>query len=69
MGMGAGNTEARRLASLGALGPVTPQFAPAADVAAGGVLLAIPALVSCGLLHHLTKHFALPRGYLWRRPI
>ena len=63
MGMGAGNTEARRLASLGALGPVTPQFAPAADVAAGGVLLAIPALVSCGLLHHLTKHLALPRGY------
>jgi len=61
--MGAVNTEDRVLASLGLAGPVAPVFAAAADVPDAGVLLAVPALLACGLLRDAHKFFALPRGY------
>lgn len=63
MGMGAVNVGERLLASLGKAGPVAPGFAAAADVPDAGVLLAVPALLACGLLRDAQKFFALPRGY------
>ena len=63
MGMGAVNVGERLLASLGKAGPVAPVFAAAADVPDAGVLLAVPALVACGLLRDVPQVFALPRGY------
>ena len=65
MGVGATNTADRVAASLG-LGPsegVELRFAPAWDVANGGVLLALPALLVTGLLRHTAKYFRLPKGY------
>ena len=63
MGMGAINVSERLLASLGKAGPVAPVFAAAADVPDAGVLLAVPALLACGLLRNAPQLFALPRGY------
>ena len=64
MGMGACHVEARIAASVGALeGPVTPDFKPALDVPNGGVLFALPALLSIGLLKTATRFFELPKGY------
>ena len=63
MGMGAVNVGERLLASVGKAGPVAPRFAAAADIPDAGVLLAVPALVACGLLRDTQKFFALPRGY------
>jgi len=63
MGMGAVNVGERLLASVGKAGPVAPLFAAAADIPDAGVLLAVPALVACGLLRDTPKLFALPRGY------
>lgn len=63
MGMGATDTSGRVLASLGAAVAVKPEFEPAADVPNAGVLTALPALVSCGLLRGSQKHFELPPGY------
>ena len=63
MGMGATDTNGRVLASLGAAVAVKPEFAPAADVPNAGVLAALPALVSCGLLRRSAQHFELPPGY------
>ena len=61
--MGAVNAVDRVLASLGLAGPVAPVFAAAADVPDAGVLLAVPALLACGLLRDARKFFGLPRGY------
>lgn len=33
------------------------------DIVNGGVMLAVPALLHCGLLNHIDKHFKLPEGY------
>lgn len=63
MGMGAVNVGERLLASFGKAGPVAPIFAAAADIPDAGVLLAVPALLACGLLRDAQKFFALPRGY------
>ena len=63
MGMGATNTLARVAASLGNAGLVSPEFQPAQDVSRGGVLLAIPALLSQGLLANVEEHFELSSGY------
>ena len=63
MGMGATDVAGRVLASLGANGAVKPEFAPAADVPNAGVLAALPALLSCGLLGQSEKRFWLPPGY------
>jgi len=63
MGRGATATLERLAASLGRLNEVTPRFAAALDVAKGGVLLAVPALMVSGLLRHAGEHFRLPKGF------
>jgi len=63
MGMGATNILERVGASVGLLNGVTPDFGRHLDVANAGVLLAVPALLSCGLLRNFEKHFVFPSGY------
>ncbi|MDZ4170296.1 MAG: hypothetical protein U1E26_11680 [Coriobacteriia bacterium] len=63
MGVGATNTAERVAASLGLLQAVEPRFEAAADVANGGVLLALPALCVTGLLHRASEFLRLPKGY------
>ena len=63
MGRGATATVERVAASLGELAEAAPRFDPALDVSKGGVLLALPALLACGLLRHAGKYFQLPAGF------
>ncbi len=63
MGRGATAIMERLAASLGLLNEVTPRFVPALDIPKGGVLLALPALLVCGLLRHSSKYFHLPKGF------
>ena len=63
LGMGATDSAGRLMSSLGMAGTVNPDFASAVDVANAGVLMALPALLSVGLLKRSEKHFQLPRGY------
>jgi len=62
MGMGATNTMGRVSARFG-LGPQLPVFESADDVSCGGLLLAVPALLACGLLKDTSKHFSMSNGY------
>ena len=67
MGMGATDTCGRVLASFGAVVAVKPEFEPAADVPNAGVLAALPALLSCGLLGQSAKYFSCRRATTaWR---
>lgn len=50
-------------ASLMGAGPAQPEFKASVDIVNGGVMLAVPALLHCGLLNHIDKHFKLPEGY------
>ena len=63
MGMGATDALGRVMASLGMMTERPVQFESVADVANGGVLLSLPALLANGLLKHTSKFFQLPRGY------
>ena len=62
LGVGATNTVLRLAASIGELQCVTPAFVAAIDIPFGGVLLALPALLSCGFLQEITPFFRLPKG-------
>jgi len=63
MGRGATATLERLAASLGQLGEMVPRFEDALDIPKGGVLLALPALLVCGLLRHAGQYFQLPPGF------
>jgi len=63
MGRGATATLERLAASVGLLNEATPRFAAALDIAKGGVLLALPALLVSGLLRHAGDYFRLPKGF------
>ena len=63
MGIGATRTMERVAASLGKLADAPPRFEPADDVPGGGVLMALPALLSIGLLRHTRAFFKLPAGF------
>jgi len=61
--MGATNTLDRVAASVGLLTQVDVRFEASNDVSNGGVLLAVPALLCCGLLRNAQKYFNLPKGF------
>ncbi len=63
MGVGATDILGRVAASLGMLNSSTPKFELVLDVPHGGILFTLPALIQCGLLHNVTKHFKIPKGY------
>ncbi len=63
MGMGATNTLDRLSTSIGNLNGVALQFKDCMDVPNAGVLLALPALLSQGLLRNIDTYFKLSKGY------
>jgi prepilin-type processing-associated H-X9-DG protein len=64
-GIGTGCTRVveRVCASVGLLSEAASRFEPALDVARGGVLWAVPALLANGLLRHPAEGFRLPAGF------
>jgi hypothetical protein len=62
MGYAATRTDERVAASLGLLSSASIEFCAGQDIAGGGVLLAVPALLAMGLLAH-QEMYALPPGY------
>ena len=63
MGVGATDTMGRVLAALKGEGPAASHFELCADVPKAGVLLALPALICCGLLSRTSEQFQMPKGY------
>jgi hypothetical protein len=63
MGYGATRTLERVAASVGMLESAPIDFCAGQDIAYGGVLLAVPALLVMGLLQCSPALYALPRGY------
>src|SRR5260370_3242620 len=63
MGYGATRSLERVAAAMGALEAAPIVFEAARDIPQGGVLLALPALLAVGLLHHSTELYALPQGF------
>ena len=61
--MGATNTLDRVAAMMGEISEVALDFKASESVPNAGVLFALPALLSVGLLHHTEKHVQLPNGY------
>lgn len=53
----------RVLAAVGKINQAPTSFQHCEDVSFGGVLLALPALLACGLLRHGSRYFTLPAGY------
>ncbi len=63
MGYGTTRTLDRVLASCGLLASAGLEFICANDVPQGGVLLALPALLTEGLLRHTRSFYSLPPGF------
>ena len=63
MGQGCTRQTDRVAAARGQLEQAEIKFNPAADVSYAGVLLALPALLSNGLLKRTRQYFNLPNGY------
>ena len=63
MGVATTNSDLRVLAAVGKIDEAPSEFLPCEDVSYGGVLLALPALLSCGLLRYASRFFSLPSGY------
>jgi len=63
MGYGTTRTLERVMAACGLLTSVGLEFIPAKDVPQGGVLCALPALLTEGLLRHTRSVYTLPAGY------
>ncbi len=61
--MGATNSLDRVAAMVGDITEVPLDFTASESVPNAGVLFALPALLSIGLLHNVRKHFQLPNGY------
>jgi Transposase protein len=63
MGVATTRSLERVMAAMGLLREVPLKFEVADDVAQGGVLSALPALLAFGLLRHTRERFELPTGY------
>jgi len=61
--MGATDIFGRIATSLYGMETMPPTFTVCHDVPAGGVLLALPALLAIGLLRHSEEYFKLPAGF------
>ena len=69
MGMGCTRVVERVCASVGLLEEAPAQFEAAQDVAHGGVLWALPALLANGLLRQAREYFQLPKGFHGLTPV
>src|ERR1022692_5288183 len=63
MGNAATRSLERVAAAMGALESAPIAFHPTCDVAQGGVLLALPALLAAGLLRRTPEFYQLPQGF------
>jgi hypothetical protein len=63
MGIACTRKEERVQAALGELTEAAPIFETNTDVRSAGVLLALPSLLSNGLLKYCDQFFSLPKGY------
>jgi hypothetical protein len=63
MGNGATRTLERVAAAMGELESAPIEFQATCDVAQGGVLLALPALLAAGLLRCTAQMYQLPKGF------
>ena len=63
MGYGTTRSLERVAAAMGELDSAPVRFEAAVDIAEGGVLLALPALLATGLLRYTPNFYQLPKGY------